>query len=197
MKRTLIGIGFVGDGPYKTRIDGSMTNAYIAWRDMIHRCYNPKLREKYNTYNDCMVDDRWHNFQNFAKWFSSSKFSERGYHLDKDLLVRGNKTYGPDNCCLLPPALNYLIRINRPNKQPLGKNPLIGATIHQSSGRWRSTISKNGEKVYLGLFDKEIDAHLRYVEEKEQFVREQAEFWRDNIENRAYEALMRWRVTDD
>lgn len=189
IRRTVIGVGYISKGIYKSRLDGDMTHEYISWRDMIHRCYNPRLIDKYPTYSECEVCDEWHDFQNFAKWSDDSNFSGLGYHVDKDLLVQGNKVYSPENCCLLPPELNFLIRIHSPNP-----TCLVGTTFHKRCGKWQSMISKNGKRVYLGMFNNEMDAHLCYVEEKERFVREEAQLWRERIDPRAYDALMRWRV---
>lgn len=45
------------------------------------------------------------------------------------------------------------------------KSGLLGA--HASpSGRWRATISDDGERVNLGMFDTALAAHLAYVDAK-------------------------------
>lgn len=194
VKRTVMGVGYMGVGSYRSRVDGVMPKEYIVWRDMIHRCYNPRLRDKYPTYTGCVVHDNWHNFQKFAEWFVSHEFSIKGYQLDKDLLVRGNKIYSAESCCMLPPELNQLIRVDNQKKISAIRSPLVGVTFHRDSGKWQAALSKNGKNIYLGLFERDIDAHFCYVREKESFVHEQADIWRGKIEDKAYQALKEWRL---
>lgn len=190
VKRTVMGVGYMGVGSYRSRVDGVMPKEYIVWRDMIHRCYNPRLRDKYPTYTGCVVHDNWHNFQKFAEWYHSQEYCDKGYQLDKDLIVQGNKIYSAERCCFLPPALNTLISINHSNR-----SSLVGTTFHKNTGKWQSLVNKSGKVVYLGLFNTELEAHLCYVQEKERFVREEAVVWRGFIDPVAYDALLNWKVT--
>lgn len=103
---TVFGIGFIGQGNYTTN-----SKCYNTWALMIQRCY---YRDSETTYKDCFVHKHWHNFQNFAEWyykFYDSDFMQK-WHLDKDLLVKGNKIYGPDTCCFLPQRINKIISCN-------------------------------------------------------------------------------------
>ena len=69
----------------------------MVWRSMLQRCYMQNESQK--TYIGCSVVNEWHNFQNFAKWFELNWPKDGGlYELDKDIKVKGNKTYGPDFC---------------------------------------------------------------------------------------------------
>ena len=61
-------IGYIGEGKYKSRIDGKVTKCYKTWSHMLERCYN-KEKEKYHNYIDCYVCEEWLNFQNFAEWY--------------------------------------------------------------------------------------------------------------------------------
>ena len=56
-------------------------------------------------------------------------------------------------------------------------------------------ISKvKGMKEHLGSFKTEIEAFKAYKIAKESFVKEQANKWKDEIDERAYEALMNYQV---
>ncbi|AUR87344.1 hypothetical protein NVP1100O_03 [Vibrio phage 1.100.O._10N.261.45.C3] len=93
------GVGFMAEGDFTSRLNGKVSPAYKAWTHMLERCYDHKLHIKHPTYKDCTVDPTWHNFQNFAKWyFDNYPTDGEKYELDKDILVDGNKTYGPDFC---------------------------------------------------------------------------------------------------
>lgn len=98
------GVGFIGEGNYKTKIKGVVCKSSSVWRAMLSRCYSPDYQERNPTYKGCTVVEEWHNFQNFAKWFDDSYIE--GYHLDKDIKVEGNKVYGPDTCMFVSSYVN-------------------------------------------------------------------------------------------
>lgn len=105
--RNVFGVGFVGDGRYKTKINGKHTKQYLCWHAMISRCYSPRSLSLYHTYNGCSVCNEWHNFQNFAMWFDEN-FPKDGkeYALDKDIKINGNKVYSPETCLFVTPREN-------------------------------------------------------------------------------------------
>ena len=58
-----------------------------------------------------------------------------------------------------------------------------------------ATVSKNkGKQEHLGYFKTEIEAFNAYKQAKEVFVKEVAEKWKSQIDERAYEALMEYTV---
>lgn len=115
------GVGYLGVGVYKSWENGRQTKAYRIWQRMLERCYSKSVLISNPSYYDCTVDPTWHNFQNFAQWYCKHPDYGKGYDLDKDILVRGNRVYGPDTCCLVPPELNSVFRIFT-----LGDNPAHG-----------------------------------------------------------------------
>lgn len=112
-KLSTYGIGYFGVGPYSGNIvkDGkpTRTKEYESWRGMFKRCYCPKTQERQPSYKGCSVHPDWHNFQTFAKWYTEQPGYVEGWDMDKDLLVEGNKVYGPDTCVLLPRQINSLL----------------------------------------------------------------------------------------
>jgi len=44
-----------------------------------------------------------------------------------------------------------------------------GYTWHKQKNKWQSQIALNGKKIFLGLYDKEEDAHNAYIEAKEKY----------------------------
>lgn len=93
LKRSVYGVGYFGIGEYK-----GLNNCkrYNTWRHMICRCYAETSVIAYPTYVNCTVCDEWHDYQVFSKWYEENYIE--GYELDKDLLIDGNKVYGPDTC---------------------------------------------------------------------------------------------------
>lgn len=105
MKPAVYGVGFGGIGPYNS------SNSRVAWHkwgNMLERCYCPKYLTRKPSYVGCSVDTYWLNFQNFARWFNDQPFFERGWHLDKDLIIKGNRVYRPEACSLVPSEVNML-----------------------------------------------------------------------------------------
>jgi hypothetical protein len=123
---SVYGVGFIGDGLYKTYENGKRTKVYAIWNAMIQRCYDEKFHEKHPTYKDCTVVNDWHNFQNFAQWYEENYPNDgKAYDLDKDFLVEANRTYSPETCTFLTPQQN----------------------IETSLAKHYSFISPDGEKV--------------------------------------------------
>ena len=191
--RSVYGVGYHGVGDYDWV---SHKVAYQTWVDVLKRVYvENKSRTSYLNVSVC---DEWHNFQNFAEWFYNQEFhvakDENGkrYDLDKDILVKGSKTYSPETCCFVPSEINCLfIR----NKRFRGNLP-IGVT--KSGKRFAARLSKGfGNRVYLGSFKTETEAFLAYKQAKELYLKELAEKWKGKIDDRAYEALMNYEVDID
>ncbi len=99
---TVEGVGYLGTTRQVTR-----TSAYRCWYHMLTRCYNEKYHSTRETYTDCTVEASWLNFCNFEKWFSENYIE--GYHLDKDLLIQGNRLYCEKACSFIPAYINTLI----------------------------------------------------------------------------------------
>jgi hypothetical protein len=110
--KSFCGVGFLGKGEYKTFENGKYTLAFTTWSSMINRCYNEKFHQKQHSYEDCIVCEEWKNFQNYAKWFEKNYYEIDGYriHLDKDILVKGNKVYSPETCVFVPKKINNLFK---------------------------------------------------------------------------------------
>lgn len=138
---TICGLGYSGVGEYSSKTHPKI---YQTWRSMFFRCY--ESLEHNPTYEECYVSITWYNFQNFADWFI--KNSVESWELDKDILVKSNKEYGPDTCCFVPKELNNIFRDKRKSGSslPAGVSKL-------PSGNYQSHSSLGGQKVYLGSFN--------------------------------------------
>ncbi len=113
--KKVYGVGFIGEGVYSTSINNVMTKQYKTWAGMLGRCYNKKRQAERPTYVGCTVDERWHNFQNFAAWYDENYYEVLGekMSLDKDILVKGNKIYGPETCVFVISSMNSLFINNK------------------------------------------------------------------------------------
>ena len=101
--------------------DGKTVNAwkYRKWQGMLQRCFDNKYKEKHPTYKDTACCERWLCFANFLEDFEILKQEyswneNEKLNLDKDILHKGNKIYGLENCVLVPQWINSLF-IKRDN----------------------------------------------------------------------------------
>ena len=128
---------------------------YTMWSSMILRCYDPKYISRFSTYDNCIVDERWHSFMCFREWVLSQP-SYIGLDLDKDLLYPNNKVYSPDRCILVPHLVNVFLcnkRTNNSGNQIGVSKTRLGYVAEVSllgKGRWRShTVYSIEEAVDL------------------------------------------------
>ena len=90
--KSIFGVGYIGEGNYKSTKGRNKTFIYDRWTDMFRRCYGDHIRRN-KTYVGYSIDEKWHNFQNFAKWFEENIWSSDCLFLDKDILNKGNKIF--------------------------------------------------------------------------------------------------------
>ena len=108
-----------------------------------------------------------------------------------DLLIKGDKVYSEDTCVFIPVEINSLLT----KREALRGEHLIGVYWDKTNKAFKAQVSKSkGKREYLGLFNTEIEAYNAYKVAKESFVKEQAEKWKSQIDDRAYEALMAYTV---
>ena len=68
----------------------------------------------------------------------------------------------------------------------------------KTNNAFKAQISRSkGRSEYLGCFKTELEAFNAYKKAKESFIKEQAEKWKSQIDERAYEALMNYEVSID
>lgn len=187
------GVGFIGVGEHKAKHQGRCNPTYTTWIGMFIRCYRENVKQADSSYTDCHVSPEWHNFQNFAEWHESQEYKGLGYHLDKDLLKKGNRVYSAELCCLIPVELNAMIVNPAPSKSGLP----VGVNKDKKKGEFRARLSKNGVAVLLGVFSTIEEARGVYVAAKEDYVKSMANEWRERISYPAYKALINWSALND
>lgn len=187
---TLYGVAYMGVGKHKSKIKGKNVPQYGTWTKAIFRCYSEKCLVKYPTYKGCSVSKDWLCFQNFAEWITNHESFGLGYDLDKDLLIKGNKIYSPETCCLIPRELNCFLTSNKAKRGyfPVGVTRKNKKFVAQLSG---------ADKKLLGVFSCPEQAFQAYKIAKEDKAKQLAKKYKDQIEPRAYEALMRYEVNID
>ena len=196
-ERRTYGVGYLGEGKYKTRENGKATRVYKTWTGMLERCYDEKCQEKHPTYKDCIVSEEWHNFQTFAEWYYNNyyKIERERMELDKDILVKHNKIYSPDNCIFVPQTINKLFV-----KSDKSRGELVIGTSLCKNGKYQVNCSLlnpetgKSKKEYLGRYDSQEKAFEVYKYYKEKNIKEVANYFKEHIPKKLYDALYRYKV---
>ncbi len=144
---------------------------YRRWVNMIVRCYSYKCHERQPTYMGCSVCEDWLTFSNFKCWMESQDWE--GKHLDKDLLISGNKEYGPDVCVFVTPVENTFTLDSGSIR---GEYP-IGVYFNKDLNKFEAQCGNPfiKEHEYLGLFDCPDQAHLAWKNRKHELACQLAE----------------------
>lgn len=181
------------DIPNELRRGQPEPKEYKIWNGIRQRCYNENIRHHCPTYKDVFMSDNFAVYSYFKDWCSKQiGFGNEGWHLDKDILVKGNKVYSEDTCCFVPAEINTLIlRADRiRGKYPIG-------VYHDTSKfhkRFSARVSKGGKYKRFGSYLTPEEAFYVYKKEKESHIQEIANKWKDQIDPRVYEAMMNWTI---
>jgi len=155
-KRLVQGVG-INDmqGMYKTRV-------HRVWHAMLERAYSAKLHTIYPTYKGCSVAKEWHTLSQFKEWFDLNYI--KGFHLDKDIKVPGNKEYSSTTCMFVSSQANQLM-IDRGNDR--GLLPL-GVSV--ARGRYQTYLKIKNKQKTLGTFNTPEEAQSMYLLSKSYYI---------------------------
>jgi len=186
------GIG-INDFDGRVKVDGKPTKVYDQWKAMLCRCYSNNYQEKEPTYIGCHVCDEWLSFTNFKIWYEDHYRPD--YHLDKDILIKGNKIYSASTCEFVPQEINKLF-LKRDSKR--GNLP-IGVTLDKRSNKFISRLRMNGSKCRIGVFNTPKEAFNAYKIFKEEYIKDMAiKYYKTGmISNKIYKAMLIYNVSID
>lgn len=181
---SIYGKGILGEGFKQSE---SQSYSFQLWKNMLKRCYSEVSFKKSPSYEQCLTSETFNDYQQFKTWCNSQLgFGNTGWELDKDILVKGNKIYSEDTCCFVPKEINLLLV-----KHDKGRGDyLLGVDYHKNRKQFRARCSDK----HLGWFNTEIEAFQAYKEAKEEYIKEVANKWKDQIDPRVYNALMKYEV---
>lgn len=189
---TVFNLGYMGVGSYSSY---NSYKIYQCWCDMFKRCYCTKFLVNNPTYIDCSVDPKWHNFQNFAAWYEKNwkPWMDSKWHLDKDILIPGNKVYGPDTCCFIPREINFLFTSVRGSKSGLPRG------VQKRNGKFIVETKRlpNKKKTYLkpeSPFKNAEETHEAWKEYKTNYIRRLTEEYREKLDFNVYNTLIKFKL---
>ena len=192
--RRVFGAG-VNTVDFEVVVEGDHIWQYKLWQNMLYRAYCPKHKLRFPTYVGVTVCNEWLYFGNFLEWINREVGyggRKKGFALDKDLLIKGNKVYCPEACSFVPDAINLLLGNNAAIR---GSLP-IGVSQMKNSGTYRARLKCWGAEKHLGSFKTPEEAFAAYKIAKEAHVKIVATQHRDSVKPAVYEALMNWKVEE-
>lgn len=178
--------------------NGKPTKEYLTWYHMLRRCLNTKIKENKPTYKDAICCDEWMHFENFYEWIHSQDNFDKWKNLkwsaiDKDILIKGNKIYSPETCCLVPVSVNNLFV----KHDALRGNYPIGVTITKyKKYEAKCTNPLKNKAVTIGCYDTIDEAFKAYKEYKENLIKEIAdiEYNKGTITKECRDAMYSYKV---
>lgn len=193
---SIYGVGVVGN-KYPRTINCKNIKEYDTWIHMLQRCFDDKLKKKQPAYNDVTCCEKWLNYENFYEWIHSQENFDKWvtndrWALDKDILIKGSKTYSPETCCLVPQNVNCLFL----NRKALRGDLPIG--VRQNGKKFEANYANalTGGRETLGKYTTPEEAFLVYKSHKEKLIKQIAEieYKVGNIAKRCYDAMMNYKV---
>ncbi|ANM46142.1 hypothetical protein BELINDA_216 [Bacillus phage Belinda] len=191
LDKTVRGVGFLGFGPYVTVINYETTPQYKAWSGMIERVYSDTFHKIQPSYKGCTMHEAWHNFQVFARWFDENSYTIEGERvdIDKDILIKGNKHYGPDTVLFVPQRINAVF-VN--SAKAAGVRSKLTNT-----GKYIAHIRINNKAINLGAYETYEEARAVYMAAKRKAVTEKIETYKGIIPDNVYTKLINYQLEGD
>lgn len=193
MEKKKADIVILGNGDKEVHI-GTISDfkSYSIWMNIKQRCERPRDDCRNHAYLDCYICDEWKSYEKFKEW-ADKQYYIPGYQIDKDILCKGNKEYAPDKCCFVPMFINSLFTKSDKSR---GKYPLgVSAT---PCGHFIATMRKkiNGErrKIYLGTYKTTMEAFMAYKKEREKYIQEVADEYKDYLDQKVYQAMYNYKI---
>lgn len=170
---------------------GADPRIYGLWHSMKSRCA-PGAAKSDPTYVGCSVHPDFLEFKSFSAWVVMQYGHDlSGWEIDKDILVPGNKVYGPNTCVFVPKRVNGLFSKTKSRR---GKYPL-GVRYNNSKNKpFVARLEHYGKTLWLGAAATMEGAFAIYKAAKEAVVREEAEKLKPVIREDLYRALLRYEV---
>lgn len=182
-------IGFLGIGKFALPKN---KKEFQLWCNMLKRCYDSS--GKWKSYSDCYVVTRWHNFQKFAEDIQKFKnWNTPGYELDKDLIVLGNRKYGPKTCSFVPRPINAMFNGNNKNRHSYYGVQYVPNT--RSNKKFYINMHING-KTKIKYFMYAKDAYKAYLHYKITYLQIMANKFKNVLHKEVYNNLMSLTTKD-
>ena len=193
---SVFNVGMIGN-KYPAFTNGKATKEHLIWRHMLERCFDDKFKNKHLAYQNVSCCNEWLIFENFYEWLHSQENFEKWLNndkwaIDKDILVKGNKIYSPETCCLVPQNVNKLF-----TKRDALRNDLSIGVRKNGNGflaQWCNPFTN--KKEYSKTYSTIDEAFEQYKCSKESLIKQvaQDELSKGNITLQCHNSMMNYVV---
>lgn len=193
---TVYTVGYLGKDFYKYKNIKSLKQ-YETWRNMLKRCYCEKALDVAEGYKKTIVDEEWHNFSTFYKWYNENYYTVEGEKmcLDKDITDKNSNKYSPKTCIFVPEKINLIFEKMKRDKSknrsslPLGVQWIKADSIYGA----RCRVGE-GKSIWLGRSNSIEECFNRYKICKENYIKQVADYYKGQIPQKVYDALYDYEV---
>lgn len=163
--------------PIKESISEIDRVGILKYGNMVSRC-SEKFQANHKAYIGCSLSEEWKDRNNFIEWFRESVYLIKSIQgeisklqVEKDILIKDNKIYGPGRCLLVP------IYINNYFTQKDSKLGLPGVTetrLKNGGVKYTANIRDflGEQNRLIGRFYTPEAAHREYLKEKNRQLQE-------------------------
>lgn len=189
MQKLVLGLGIYHKGKFQGSIDNRDTREYTLWYNMIRRCVpGGEVQQKNTSYLGCTIHQDFIHFQDFAEWCQNQIGFDKKWVLDKDIIIQGNKVYGPETCCFVPESINKMLTHKKKNCGDLPTG------VFKGTSNFCAQVTINSKVIHLGSFTDPISAHNAYKRAKQSAIRTKAEEFKDVLDSTVYNALLKYEI---
>lgn len=196
--KLIYGLG-INEKDCVSHIKRKAVKEYELWVRMLERC-TEKFWSKRPAYMWTTCSDNFKSYSFFYKWcqeqkgFGNKDDNGRYWQLDKDLLSGDIKVYSEDTCVFVPAKLNGLLIRRKINTSSYA----TGVIKSKKDRTFKVAYNNNeGTQVFVGGFISEYDAFQYYKQCKEEVIRLSAKQYKGLIDERVYNKLMNYEVTNN
>lgn len=193
---SIYGVGVTGK-KYPININCKPTREYSIWKSILRRSFGEKAKAVQPAYLDVVCCNEWLNFENFYEWLhGQDNFDkwrgEKRWAVDKDILVKGNKIYSPETCCLVPQNVNCLFLKRKASRGSLPIGVAKNGELYEAS----CSNPITGKQERLGKFETPELAFHAYKLRREDIIMQvaQIEYNNGNIIKSCYDAMMKYEI---
>ncbi len=192
----IYGQGF-NDRTKPSKQNGKHLKEYLIWRAMICRCYSEYSLRIKPTYERIEVCENFKSYSYFYEWCQTQiGFKKEHFVFDKDILDPTGTTYSESNCVSIPQALNKLLTLRQRDRSKYalgvlktnGKETLFKSVLN--------TGERNSRTYSKESFLTVEEAHQDYLKRKKEFICEQAEKYKLDLDVRVYQALLKFNLEE-
>lgn len=162
------GVG-INDLPYVVKLINRETKPwvevyyckfYATWERMLRRAYQRDWSTRHPSYTGVSVCAEWLHSSIFAGWMSGqiAKEGSEVLHLDKDILLPGNKEYSPTTCAFVPQFLNMSLNICERGSGSMPKG-VRSSTLKDGETRYSWRVKAASGKLGKGGLTCKWEAH--------------------------------------